>query len=349
MASGAIVTGTEARTVAFESIDRATRELVKIAKQVYAGPEVGFKERKTSALVARSLRDLGLHVEEGIAHTGLKAVHEFDNPGPRIAVICELDSLRVPSHPGADPETGAAHACGHHAQVGMMLGEKRLHDYAAAFGFGAPTGCGLGGERQGTLHPVSRWDGLTISRLPMGHAIDATAMQVHFSMSVMANRGVLMEPMFVKRVFDAKGHEIVHFNPKAKRRVVSSETADQIVGMLVDVVEQGTARRTAKLPRHTAAGKTGTTQKLVDGRYVRNQQVTSFSGFLPAYNPELVITVVVDFPKGGGTFGGSVCGPAFKNIAEACIAYLGIRSDKQDPSSLALRNTLYGRSRRISD
>ena len=235
------------------------------------------------------------------------------------------------------------------AQVGMMLGEKRLHDYAAAFGFGEATGCGLGGERQGTLHPVSRWDGLTISRLPMGHAIDATAMQVHFAMSVMANRGVLMEPMFVKRVFDAKGHEVVHFNPKAKRRVVSTETADQVVGMLVDVVEKGTAHRTAKLPRHTAAGKTGTTQKLVDGRYVRNQQVTSFSGFLPAYNPELVITVVVNYPKGGGTYGGNVCGPAFKNIAEACIAYLGIRSDKQDPSSLALRNSLYDRSRRISD
>ena len=235
------------------------------------------------------------------------------------------------------------------AQVGMMLGANRLHDYAAAFGYGASTNCGLGGERKGTLHPVSRWDGLTISRLPMGHAIDATPMQVHYAMSVMANRGVLMEPLFVKRVFDSNGSDVVRFVPQAKRRVVSTEAAEQVVEMLADVVENGTARRTAKMRRHTAAGKTGTTQKLVNGQYVRNQQVTSFSGFLPAYNPELVITVVVDFPKGGGTGGGSVCGPAFKNIAEACIAYLGIRSDKQDPSSLALKESLYDRSRRISN
>ncbi len=235
------------------------------------------------------------------------------------------------------------------AQIGMMLGAERLHKYASAFGYGEPTGCGLGGERRGTLHPVGRWDGLTISRLPMGHAVDATPIQVHYAMSVIANRGVLMEPMFVRRVFNAEGSDVVHFNPKAKRRVISSETADQVVEMLVDVVENGTARHTAKLEHHTAAGKTGTTQRLVNRQYVRNQQVTSFSGFLPAYNPELVITVVVDYPKGGSTFGGSVCGPAFKNIAEACIAYLGIRSDQQASPSLALKESLYDRFPRVSN
>lgn len=122
MASGAIVTGQEARSVAFSAIDRVTRDLVGTARKIYAEPEVGFRERRTSALIARSLRGLGLTVEEGIAHTGLKAVYDFGRPGPRIAVICELDSLRVPAHPGADPETGAAHACGHHTQAGMVLG-----------------------------------------------------------------------------------------------------------------------------------------------------------------------------------------------------------------------------------
>lgn len=238
------------------------------------------------------------------------------------------------------------------AQVGMMLGAQRLHDYAAAFGYGESTECGLGGERVGTLHPVSNWDGLTISRLPMGHAVDATAMQVHFAMSVMANRGVLMEPMFVKRVFDSEGKDVVRFNPQPKRRVVSTEVSEQVVEMLADVVEKGTASRTAKMARYTAAGKTGTTQKIVNGKYVTNRQVTSFSGFMPAYNPELVITIVVDYPKKNGSGGGSVCGPAFKNIAEACTAYLGIRADKLDPATrpYALKTVkLYDRSRRISN
>ncbi len=122
MASGAILTGSEARSVAYSAVDRATRELVGTSKKIYVEPEVGFRERKTSALIARSLRALGLTVEEGIAHTGLKAVYDFGRPGPRVAVICELDALRVPSHPGSDPESGAAHACGHHTQAGMMLG-----------------------------------------------------------------------------------------------------------------------------------------------------------------------------------------------------------------------------------
>ena len=122
MASGAVFTGQGARLVAFSAIDQATRELVGVAKTIYSAPEVGFRERKTSKLISQSLKSLGLVVEEGIAHTGLKAVLDFGRPGPRIAVICELDSLRVPSHPDSDTETGAAHACGHHTQSGMMLG-----------------------------------------------------------------------------------------------------------------------------------------------------------------------------------------------------------------------------------
>jgi amidohydrolase len=125
VASGAITTAAEARTIAFSTIDTATRDLVGLAKRIYSEPEVGFRERKTSARIASELRSLGLQVEEGIALTGLKAVYNFEKPGPRIAVICELDSLRVNSHPGADPETGAAHACGHHTQAGMMLGVAR--------------------------------------------------------------------------------------------------------------------------------------------------------------------------------------------------------------------------------
>jgi amidohydrolase len=122
LASGTILTGLEARTQAFAAIDRVTRDIVSTAKWIYAEPEIGFRERKTAARIARSLRVLGLTVEDGIAHTGLKAVYDFGRPGPRVAVICELDSLRVPSHPGANPVSGAAHACGHHTQAGMLLG-----------------------------------------------------------------------------------------------------------------------------------------------------------------------------------------------------------------------------------
>ena len=218
------------------------------------------------------------------------------------------------------------------AQVGMLLGEQKLYDYATAFGYGTKTGCVLTGESTGVLHPVNNWDRLTITRLPIGHAVSATPLQVHCAMSVIANFGVLMEPLFVERIFDSSGYEVVRFSPRPKRRVISTKTAETVASMLSDVVELGTARHYARMNKYTVAGKTGTTQKIVDGRYSESQHIVSFSGFLPASNPELVITVVVDHPKGVRASGGKICGPAFKNIAEACTAYIGIRADKQPPS-----------------
>ena len=103
-------------------IDRRGEELVKIAKTILDHPEPGFREEKTSRLVAQVFKRMGLPFESRIALTGVKATLDSGNPGPTVGVMGELDSLRVVGHPHADPETTAAHACGHHCQIGMMLG-----------------------------------------------------------------------------------------------------------------------------------------------------------------------------------------------------------------------------------
>jgi len=236
------------------------------------------------------------------------------------------------------------------AHLGMMLGEKRLYEYASAFGFGEETGCALSGEVDGILHPVRDWDGLTITRMPMGHAVSATPMQVHFAMSVIANHGVFMEPRLVRRVFDRFGNDVIRFAPKARHRVVSADVAATVADMLAEVVgENGTARRAA-IDGIRVAGKTGTTQKLVDGRYSRSHHVASFTGFLPADNPQIVVTVVVDDPQLSGIgYGGVVAAPAFRNIAEKCINYLKIRTNQPDRNFTALERSIYDRSRRISN
>lgn len=225
------------------------------------------------------------------------------------------------------------------AHLGLRLGEQRLYDYAQAFGFGEKTGFALGGEVSGTLHPVNNWDGLTITRLPMGHAVSATPIQVHSAMSVIANKGVLMEPLIAKQVFDDGGNEVVTFKPKAKRRVISAEVAEAVAEMLVDVVgRDGTASKAA-IKNYAVAGKTGTTQKIIDGRYSRQHHIASFSGFFPADKPALVITVVVNEPQLDGIgYGGAVAAPAFRNIAEACIGYLGIRPANTEPSFFVLNH-----------
>lgn len=219
------------------------------------------------------------------------------------------------------------------AHLGLRLGEQRLYDYAHAFGFGEKTGFDLGGEVSGTLHSVNSWDGLTITRLPMGHAVSATPMQIHSAMSVIANKGVLMEPLIARQVYDDKGNEVITFMPKAKRRVVATEVAETVAEMLVDVVgTNGTAKKAA-IENYAIAGKTGTTQKIINGHYSREHHVASFSGFFPADKPALVITVVVNDPKLNGIgYGGVVAAPAFHNIAETCIGYMGIRPANSKPS-----------------
>ena len=118
----AFTTNIDARKFAQQVIWDSKSELIACSKAAYLCPEVGFSEYKTSRLINNLLNGLGLKVEKGLAKTGMKTVIEFDNAGPRVAVLCELDAIRVPSHPGADKNTGAAHACGHHAQIGTLLG-----------------------------------------------------------------------------------------------------------------------------------------------------------------------------------------------------------------------------------
>ncbi len=211
------------------------------------------------------------------------------------------------------------------ALLGMTLGDERMYEYSRAFGFGEKTGLRLGAESRGILHPVKAWDGLTISRLPMGHAVSATPVQVHSAMSVIAAGGVRRPLNLVKSVYDSNGDTVIRFSPAPEERIISEEVALEMAGFLEGVVgPEGTARR-AYVDGFRAAGKTGTTQMIIDGKYSNRHHVASFSGFLPADNPEVVITVVVEDPqlKGVG-YGGVVAAPVFRSIAETASHHLQI-------------------------
>jgi cell division protein FtsI/penicillin-binding protein 2 len=219
------------------------------------------------------------------------------------------------------------------AQLDILLGSRRLYNYCQNFGFGRKTNFGIGGERKGVLHDPKQWDGLTITRLPMGHAVSTTAMQVHSAMSAIGNGGILMKPKFINRVFDRYGKTVTTFAPKPVRRVVGANVATSLTDMLVSVVSlEGTARQ-AIINGYDVAGKTGTSQKIVNGKYSRNHHVGSFVGFFPAEDPQINITVVVDEPKmkrGLLGYGGVVAAPAFKNVAKQIISYLGIEPKKEE-------------------
>jgi cell division protein FtsI/penicillin-binding protein 2 len=222
------------------------------------------------------------------------------------------------------------------SQIGMKLGEEKLYAYAAAFGYGRAPGTGLMGEGGGMLLQLKHWDGLTITRMPMGHAIAGTPLQIHYAISTLANDGVLMQPQIIRRVYDDEGHTVLEFKPRPRRQVISPSTAQLMAKLLIRTVSpEGTAPK-AQIAGYEVAGKTGTTQKLIDGHYSNTHHIASFSGFFPSRDPKLDITVIVDNPhlKGIG-FGGQVSAPVFKAIATRLIQHLAIAPVPPSPEATA--------------
>ena len=211
------------------------------------------------------------------------------------------------------------------AQLGALLGSNGFYDYVRKFGFGEKTGLDVGIESRGILNPVRKWDGLTLSRMTMGHAISATPLQTHYAMAAIANGGLLMRSQVVSRILNTDSKEAVSYGPMVRRRVVSNQTARTVSELLVKTASEGGTAFKAAIPGYQVAGKTGTAQKIINGRYSSQSHVGSFSGFFPASDPELVITVIVDGSHSGmPVSGGSAAVPVFKNVAEKLIPYYAI-------------------------
>ncbi|HXR03852.1 MAG TPA: penicillin-binding protein 2 [Verrucomicrobiae bacterium] len=213
------------------------------------------------------------------------------------------------------------------AKIGIRLGADRLFDYATEYGFGERTGIPLPGEVNGILYPVKKWSKVSIAQIPMGQGVAVTRLQMLMAISAIANGGWLMRPMLVKCLEDRSGNIVQHYEPQRARRVISDATDKLMIEALKTVVSpEGTAPGAA-MKDYTAAGKTGTAQKVGPDGYERGKYFASFIGFFPADNPQLCISVVMDEPK-EGYYGGQVCGPVFRDIAARCASYLNIPPDK---------------------
>jgi cell division protein FtsI (penicillin-binding protein 3) len=211
-------------------------------------------------------------------------------------------------------------------KLGLRLGNERLYDYIRRLGFGSKTGVELPGETAGLVRPVSRWQPGSIGSVPIGQEVGVTPVQMAAAYGTVANDGVRVAPHLVREVRDAEGRVVEQAQPET-RRVVSEETARELRGMLESVTLKGTARA-AQLEGYTAAGKTGTAQK-VDPKthaYSQTKYVASFVGFAPVERPAAVIIVVLDEPEGLHQ-GGQVSAPVFSAIADQILPYLDVMPD----------------------
>jgi cell division protein FtsI (penicillin-binding protein 3) len=206
-------------------------------------------------------------------------------------------------------------------KVAQLLGPTLFHKYIKLFGFGSKLGIDIPGEVSGLLKEPRLWSKTSMLALPMGQEVGVTALQLASAISVIANGGTLMQPYMISEIGDKYGQPIKQFSPKPIRRVISEDTALRVRKILTSVVENGTGKL-AKVSGFSAAGKTGTAQKLdPNGRYSHDKFVASFIGFAPAEEPLVTIVVTVDEPH-PYYFGGVVSAPVFKNVAGAVIRYL---------------------------
>jgi cell division protein FtsI/penicillin-binding protein 2 len=188
------------------------------------------------------------------------------------------------------------------------------------------------------MAPPAKWDGLTITRMPMGQSVAATPIQMHMAMGVIASGGLLMRPQIIREVRDARGERVYRFDGVSRSRAITERTAETMAYLLTRVASsEGTAPEAA-IPNFQVAGKTGTAQKLVPVtdakgrtvlRYSEKEHVASFVGFFPASRPQIAITVIVDGADarapGGIAYGAKVAAPSFKRIGEQLIQYLDIK------------------------
>ncbi len=235
------------------------------------------------------------------------------------------------------------------AKIGGSLGRRGLYRAFRRFGFGAETELPFPGEANGMLRHFQQWSAMDAATIAFGQGTSVTSVQLATAMSVIANGGRLVQPRIIRRVTDGSSAIVEETAPHVRRRVVPQRVARLVADMLTAVTGPGGTAEEAAIDGYLTAGKTGTAQKAdhVAGGYAENEWVASFVGFVPADNPRLVISVVVDEPI-VAHYGGVVAGPVFRRVGEAALRHLGVPSSAGG-EALAATARENARQRRVAE
>ncbi|MBF0485750.1 MAG: penicillin-binding protein [Candidatus Omnitrophica bacterium] len=213
-------------------------------------------------------------------------------------------------------------------KIAQKIGANKVYEYARRYRFGMKTNIGMMGEVNGLLKHPSTWSKTSIGAVPIGQEVTVTSVQLLGMIASVANDGVYMKPYYVKYIKDNNGAVTQVGHPEVVSRVLRKDIALRMKNILKGVVDRGTAQL-AKMKDITAAGKTGTAQKVVNGTYSHSQFVASFIGFAPVEDPKLAIVVTIDEPH-PAYYGGVVSGPVFKEGVEDSLKYLATKKEARD-------------------
>jgi len=247
----------------------------------------------------------------------IKGRRVTDAPGHRLHLATIREIFKYSSNVGTN-------------KAAQLIEPSAYNQYLQRFGVGQLTGIELPGEVAGMLRPFNKWSGFTMTSLPMGYEMRTTAIQMAAACGAIANGGILMKPYIVDEVYDHAWRLKSKTQPVRVRRVIGPLAAAQTLQLLEDTVASGTGKK-AQVAGYRVGGKTGTTHKYdtVAGGYSPTNYISSFFGVFPLSNPEVLVYVYIDDPK-GKKYGGDVAAPVFQEITEETIRVLGMRPDALD-------------------
>lgn len=209
------------------------------------------------------------------------------------------------------------------AQIGLDIGKEAFYKYLKSFGFEEQSGIMLNGEALGLVKEPEYMKDVDVVTQAFGQGIAITPIQLGTAVSAIVNGGNLMEPRIVKQLIDEEGNIIKDFDTVIRRKVISQETSKMMLQIMKDSAEAGTKQ--AYRPGYRIGGKSGTAQKVIDGKYIEGKFISSFIGVAPVDNPRAVALVMVDEPdRSIGYYGSIVAGPVAADLLENILKYYDV-------------------------
>ncbi|MFZ5827053.1 MAG: penicillin-binding transpeptidase domain-containing protein [Bacillota bacterium] len=213
--------------------------------------------------------------------------------------------------------------------LGIWLGRQKFYEYHKRFGLTKPTGIDLPGEAVGQWINPKRAAPIDLAVQAYGQTLTVTPIQMLTAIGAIANDGKRMWPHLGKALYDHQGNLVKRIEPRVVEQVMKPEVARYVQELMVGVVDTGTGRN-ARVAGYKVGGKTGTANKVIDGRIARGKYIASFVGFAPYPDPEVVVLISVDEPV-GAYYGGQIAAPIFGEVMGSVLSYLEAPKSKLPP------------------
>lgn len=326
-------------------MDPKTGDILAMANRPDFNPnepprELGYEEMEAFVknIAAKDNMDPGstfkIITTAAALEAGVISVHStFNDPGYRMVDGQRIRCWKAGGHGHQNLYEALQNSCNPaFMDMSLGLGVERFYDYLEDFGFGSPTGIDIFGEEKGVIMDEASVRNVDLARMGFGQALAVTPLQLINGVSAVINGGNLMQPRLVKALEFDDGSEYIYeeVKPVTVRKVISEENSAIMRQILESVVSKGSGKN-AYIPGYRVAGKTGTAQKYSEsGGIKQGAVVSSFIGFAPADDPQVVVLLMVDEPQVAVDFGSVVAAPYVKMILEDTLNYLGVEPTFDD-------------------